>query len=158
MNHMKPGAPCLGTQDRHTHGLGRLHVSRLAGDLIRLNRFRGRWLILRVTEAPDGALLPGLREGVDGVALNVFLDPASVNGKLNGHCPETIAIDHAGAFRRCFPQQEWPATFIVDPVGELVAILSDECYEPFVQSLIRDGRMYPSFGRVEAIDRTDLKL
>lgn len=150
-----PGSQCPGDPTRNIFSVGRIMLQRPAGEQVRLHRFLGRWLILRVTEAVDGDLLPKYRRDVDGVAINVIVDPASIRGEHGGFC-DTIALDHEGCFRQCFPGLRWPVIFIIDPAGELVAILSDIVFEPFMQSLVRDGRGSPSARPVNAIDRGDL--
>ena len=157
MNRSDPGAMCLADMLGHHNTFDRVCLYRPAGETIRLHRFLGRWLFLRVADGPDGAMLPGHRQDVDGVALNVIIDPSRTAGHPNGWA-DTIAFDRTGSFDRRFPELQWPATFIIDPTGELVAILTDETYEPFVQSLVRAGRTSPSYGGIEAIDRADLKL
>lgn len=157
MKHSKPGSVCLADPLGHKHTFDRVLLYRPAGETIRLHRFRGRWLTLRVAEGPDEAMLPSHRQDVDGIALNVIVDSSKTIGHLNGF-KDTIAFDRTGSLGQCFPGLQWPAIFIIDPAGELVAILSDDNYETFMHSLVQDGRTSPTYGGVDAIDRADLKL
>ena len=131
-------------------GIDRIILRKSCGSTLSLHRFLGRWIIMRVTDVPDGGMLPGCRPGIDGVTMNVVTDPDAFSRGLSSI--EDTVVDHAGSFERSFPGLHWPATFVIDPAGRLVAILTDESYEPFVQTIVRNGPTSHSDGAVDLGD------
>lgn len=132
----------------------RIVLHRHGGCTVSLHRFAGRWVILRVAEAPDGdGLLESAVGDLDAVVLNVVAGP--VNGAVPGR--ERIAevvYDADGHLAERFPSLTWPSTFVVDPDGQLSAILSDQAFGPFLAELVRRERAHDPSG---AIDRRDLQ-
>ncbi len=142
-------------KDRHNvRPVGSIVLRDRIGRSVSLHRYVGRWLVLRVSDLPDGEHLSRCCDGLDGVVMDVVVDEESL--PESEHCSHrgcTCMLDDDGIFSRWFPALQWPATFVIDPSGELVAILNDETCEPFMQSLVRRSRSAPSFG---AIDRGEI--
>lgn len=132
----------------------RIVLHRHGGCTVSLHRFAGRWVILRVAEGKDdSALLEGAVGGLDAVVLNV------VPGPVNGVTPlpastAEVVYDADGHLAERFPSLTWPSTFVVDPDGQLSAILSDQAFGPFLAELVRRERAHDPSG---AIDRRDLQ-
>jgi hypothetical protein len=120
------------------------------GTTLSLRRFLGRWIIMRVIESLDAGLLPERRDGLDSVAMNVVVNPEALDG-TPATLPDTV-LDDAHAFRKSFPGLSWPSTFVIDPSGQLVAILSDESYEPFMHCLVGSGRSTQLSGAIDLGD------
>ena len=113
-----------------------LRFSKACGGPISLHRFAGRWVILRVVESFDGKILlsNGARR-LDAVPLNVVCGPVKVSdGEEHG---EPVVFDPTASIAERFPALQWPATFIIDPEGHLVAILTDQSYDAFLHELVQ---------------------
>jgi hypothetical protein len=124
-----------------------------SGRSVSLHRYVGRWLVLRVSDLPNSDHLLRCCRDLDGVVIDVVTDegalPESEHFSRNGL---SCLLDGDGSFPRWFPALQWPATFVIDPSGKLIAILTDETCEPFMRSIGRCGRSASTFGAVDLGD------
>lgn len=122
-----------------------------AGEVFSLHRYAGRWLVLRVVDEPGAVELPAIRQGFDAIALSVVAGETShgLQSVLEG---DSTVYDGGCWFKRSFPSLSWPATFVINPAGQLAAILNDDTYESFVRSLVGSGRGASSHGAIDLGD------
>lgn len=146
-------SPCRPTRwgltGPHPNPLSDLRLSKPCGESVSLHRYAGRWVILRLTDRapdPDGTI--GDLPHADFVPLNV------VAGPIDGIAPAVPVIyDTAAGFADRFPAIAYPATFVIDPDGRLIAILDDHGWPNFLEELLRQTDRTPAHG---AIDQQDI--
>lgn len=123
-------------------------LQRCTGEAVSLHRYAGRWLVLRVVDDSGKIGQTTIQQGFNAITLNVVLGSQSADGR-NDPDDDTVVFDHASRFRQVFPSLSWPSTFVVDPEGQLAAILNGDSYDVFVRSLISSGQSLTSHGAID---------
>lgn len=143
-----------GTMSAERQPFDRLVFQKHGGISFSLHRYAGRWIILRAAREWDPpALLDADVRGLDAVMLNVVTGPVIPLSDGDEGVGEIVFDTHHRIESR-FPSLDWPATFVLDPEGRLVAILSDTALPIFLSDLVRSQRTTFSSG---AIDRRDIQ-
>jgi hypothetical protein len=122
---------------------------------VSLHRYAGRWIVVRVSEeSPAPGEQIGSLAGIDWVSLNVISGPVTAEPAAGtGH--GRVLFDPAAELAMRFPSLAWPATFVLDPDGRLIAILDDRGWPIFIEQLARRGGQASAGG---AIDQQDIHL
>lgn len=98
-------------------------LSMADGTSVSLRRYLHRWLVLWVTDDPGAAIAPPrFHDGAFRIAVLVGETPA---GPLSGSEATTL-YGCTGELAAMFPDLAWPATFLVNPEGRLVAIVEGD--------------------------------
>jgi hypothetical protein len=130
-----------------------LRLAKACGGPISLHRYAGRWVILRVAASFDGkVLLSNGARRLDAVPLNVI--PGPVQADVGADHGEPVVFDPMDLIAERFPALDWPATFILDPHGHLVAILTDESYDSFLHELVHTLGPHHPQGTIDGGDIT----
>lgn len=148
MSEQQPLLDSMPTAGHDISDIDDIVLQRHTGEVVSLHRYAGRWLVLRVVDDPGAIGQTTIQQGFNAIALNVVLG-SEVTGVRTHTDDDTVVFDKACRFRRVFPSLSWPATFIIDPDGQLAAILKDDSYDVFVRSLIGTGRGVTSRGAVD---------
>lgn len=134
----------------HPNPLSDLRLVKPCGGSVSLHRYAGRWVVLRVTEQPpDSERAVGALPEADFVALNVVAGPA-----LAADAMPPLVFDPKHGFAHRFPAIDFPATFVIDPDGRLIAILDDHGWPEFLEDLVRQTGPQQARG---AIDKQDIR-
>lgn len=134
----------------HPNLLSDLRLVKPCGGSVSLHRYAGRWVVLRVTEQPpDSDRAIGTLPAADFVALNVVSGPAMEAGAR-----PAVVFDPRHGFAHRFPAIDFPATFVIDPEGRLIAVLDDHGWPEFLKALVRETGSRQARG---AIDQQDIR-
>lgn len=134
----------------HPNPLSDLWLVKPCGGAVSLHRYAGRWVVLRVTEqAADANCSVGDLPVSDFVALDVIAGPVT-----GSDAQPSLMFDPNHAFAHRFPALEFPAVFVIDPEGRLIAILDDHGWPEFLEELVRQTGTAPAHG---AIDQQDIR-
>gem|GEM_PF-3232910 len=104
------------------------------GASISIRRFLRRWLVIRVSDDPCSPVEPPeFREGAFRITVMLGAIPARPDCK--GSSP--MLYDHHQQLAKMYSGLVWPATFLLNPEGRLVAILEGEDQAGLVQYVLR---------------------
>lgn len=134
----------------HPNPLSDVRLVQPCGLSVSLHRYAGRWVVVRVTEQPpDADRIVAGGTGMDFVALNVVAGQPATNGGT-----DALMYDPNHQFAHRFPALDFPATYVIDPDGRLIAVLDDQGWPDFLDELLRQTGPVTAHG---AIDQQDIR-